>query len=217
VTLTDVHVGHENLDYRSLNAMLNMYDANGKIQFDKDREAAKEYFKQHVNPNTVFSHSLREKLDRLFEEKYYEREVFDQYDYESEVKPLYKMVYDKKFRFPTYYGAFKFFNSYALKTFDGARYLERYEDRVAATALYLGRGDIELARGIAEAMITGQYQPATPTFLNAGKRQRGELVSCFLIRTEDNMESIARNINAVLGPSQQRTRPCRGHRGTGTS
>jgi hypothetical protein len=36
--------------------MLNLYDADGKIQFDKDREAAHQYFLQHVNQNTVFFH-----------------------------------------------------------------------------------------------------------------------------------------------------------------
>ncbi|MBV8966164.1 MAG: ribonucleotide-diphosphate reductase subunit alpha, partial [Mycobacteriaceae bacterium] len=43
-------------DYHALNAMLNLYDADGRIQFDKDREAAHEYFLQHVNQNTVFFH-----------------------------------------------------------------------------------------------------------------------------------------------------------------
>ena len=42
-----------------------------------------------------------------------------------------------------------------------------------------------------DEIIDGRFQPATPTFLNAGKAQRGELVSCFLLRIEDNMESIA--------------------------
>ncbi|MGN0101891.1 MAG: hypothetical protein ACI39C_13220, partial [Dietzia sp.] len=48
----------QRLDYHALNAMLNLYDADGKIQFDKDREAAREYFLQHVNQNTVFFHNL---------------------------------------------------------------------------------------------------------------------------------------------------------------
>ena len=52
-------------DYHALNAMLNLYDADGKIQFDKDREAAHQYFLQHVNQNTVFFHNQDEKLDYL--------------------------------------------------------------------------------------------------------------------------------------------------------
>jgi len=43
------------MDYHSLNAMLNLYDADGNIQFDKDREAAKQFFLQHVNQNTSSS------------------------------------------------------------------------------------------------------------------------------------------------------------------
>jgi ribonucleoside-diphosphate reductase alpha chain len=52
-------------------------------------------------------------------------------------------------------------------------------------------------------MITGRFQPATPTFLNCGKAQRGEFVSCFLLRTEDNMESISRAINSSLQLSKR--------------
>ena len=51
-----------NYSYHELNAMLNLYGENGEIQFDKDREAAKAYFLDHVNQNTVFFHSLEEKL-----------------------------------------------------------------------------------------------------------------------------------------------------------
>ncbi len=83
--------------------MLNLYDADGKIQFDKDREAARQYFLQHVNQNTVFFHDLDEKLDYLVEENYYEPEVLAKYDREF-VKGLFKHAYDKKFRFPTFLG-----------------------------------------------------------------------------------------------------------------
>jgi ribonucleoside-diphosphate reductase alpha chain len=190
------------LNYHELNAMLNLWDENGNIQFDKDREAARQYHLQHVNPNTVFFHSLEEKLKFLVENDYYEGEVLDQYDPED-IKNLYKFVYNQKFRFPTFLGALKYYTSYTLKTFDGKRYLERFEDRVSMTALYLARGDVETALAIADEMISGRYQPATPTFLNAGKKQRGELVSCFLVRVEDNMESISRSINASLQLSKR--------------
>ena len=42
------------MSYHELNALLNLYDENGKIQFDADRQAARQYFLQHVNNNTVF-------------------------------------------------------------------------------------------------------------------------------------------------------------------
>ncbi len=51
-TLTEMPPVEHNkqLDYHALNAMLNLYGADGKIQFEKDRLAAREYFLQHVNP-----------------------------------------------------------------------------------------------------------------------------------------------------------------------
>jgi ribonucleoside-diphosphate reductase alpha chain len=191
-----------NYSYHELNAMLNLYDANGKIQFDKDKEAAREYFLEHVNMSTVFFHSLKERLDYLVEHEYYEPGFLETYSFEF-VEELTKLAYSYKFRFESFLGAYKFYTSYALKTFDGARYLERFEDRVVMVALTLAEGNEDTARMLVDEMITGRFQPATPTFLNCGKAQRGEYVSCFLLRTEDNMESIARAINSSLQLSKR--------------
>jgi len=203
-TLTDT--GLETLspkvDYHSLNAQLNLYDPEGNIQFDADRQAARQYFLQHVNQNTVFFHSLKEKLDYLVEEGYYEEDVLGQYDFEF-IKSAFKHAYAAKFRFSTFLGAYKYYTSYTLKTFDGKRYLERFEDRVVMVALLLARGKEEEVISIIDEIISGRFQPATPTFLNAGKKQRGELVSCFLLRIEDNMESISRAINSSLQLSKR--------------
>ncbi|MGW4774456.1 class 1b ribonucleoside-diphosphate reductase subunit alpha [Nocardia sp. NPDC004278] len=190
------------MDYHALNAMLNLYGADGKIQFDKDREAAHQYFLQHVNQNTVFFHNLEEKLDYLVDENYYEAEVLEQYS-RGFIKTLFQQAYAKKFRFPTFLGAFKYYTSYTLKTFDGKRYLERFEDRVVMVALTLAAGDEVLAGRLVDEIIDGRFQPATPTFLNSGKKQRGEPVSCFLLRIEDNMESIGRSINSALQLSKR--------------
>lgn len=188
--------------YHELNAMLNLYDDNGKIQFDKDKEAARSYFLDHVNQNTVFFHTLEEKLGYLVENEYYEKEVLDQYSFDF-IKSAFQLAYSYKFRFDAFLGAYKFYTSYALKTFDGSRYLERFEDRVVMNALVLARGDEETALSLVDEIISGRFQPATPTFLNAGKKQRGEFVSCFLLRIEDNMESIARGINSALQLSKR--------------
>ncbi|QPL05381.1 MULTISPECIES: class 1b ribonucleoside-diphosphate reductase subunit alpha [Actinomyces] len=203
-TLTDT--GSESvplgLDYHALNAKLNLYDANGRIQFDADHEAARQYFLQHVNQNTVFFHDLEEKLEYLVEEGYYEKHVLDYYEPDF-IKSVFKAAYAHKYRFETFLGAFKYYTSYTLKTFDGKRYLERFEDRVVMVALALAAGDKQLALDLVEEMMTGRFQPATPTFLNEGKAQRGEPVSCFLVRIEDNMESIARGINSALQLSKR--------------
>lgn len=190
------------MDYHSLNAMLNLYDADGNIQFDKDREAAKQFFLQHVNQNTVFFHNLKERLDYLVENEYYEKATIDMYSLDF-IQRLNDLAYSKKFRFQTFLGAFKYYTSYTLKTFDGKRYLERFEDRVVMTALGLAQGNEQLAIDLVEEIVAGRFQPATPTFLNTAKAQRGELVSCFLLRIEDNMESISRGINSSLQLSKR--------------
>lgn len=202
MTVTEFRVDTTGLDYHALNAMLNLYGPDGKIQFDKDREAARQYFLQHVNQNTVFFHDLDEKLDYLVENKYYDATVLAKYD-RAFLHSLFDYAYSKKFRFSTFLGAFKYYTSYTLKTFDGKRYLERFEDRVCMVALALADGDTDFAVSLVDEMIAGRFQPATPTFLNLGKAQRGEPVSCFLLRIEDNMESIARGINSALQLSKR--------------
>ncbi|PYF97793.1 ribonucleoside-diphosphate reductase class Ib alpha subunit [Georgenia satyanarayanai] len=190
------------LDYHALNAMLNLYDADGNIQFDADREAVDAYFRQHVVPSTVTFPSVAERLRYLVEEGYYEKEVLEQYSPEF-LDRVWQFADSLDFRFESFLGAFKYYTSYTLKSFDGTTYLERFEDRVIMVALALAAGDERVALDIVEEVITGRFQPATPTFLNAGKSSRGELVSCFLLRTEDNMESIARGINSALQLSKR--------------
>ncbi|PTX04119.1 ribonucleoside-diphosphate reductase class Ib alpha subunit [Pararhodobacter aggregans] len=192
----------QGLDYHALNAMLNLYDDQGRIRFDADRMAARQYFLQHVNQNTVFFHSLEEKLRYLVEEGYYEAAVIEQYD-SAFIARIWDAAFRVKFRFPTFLGAFKYYTSYTLKTRDGKRYLERFEDRVVMVALTLARGDEAQAMALMQEILAGRFQPATPTFLNAGKAQRGELISCFLLRIEDNMESIGRAINSALQLSKR--------------
>lgn len=188
--------------YTDLNASLNILSVDGKIQFEKDKEAVKAYFKEEVNQNTVFFHSLEEKLNYLFEEKYYKKEIYDQYKFNF-IKNLYKHAYKKKFRFETYVGALKFYTAYSMKTNDGKRILERYEDRVVVVALTLANGNEALATNLVDEIMSGRFQPATPTFLNAGRVRGGEQVSCFLVRTEDSMDSIARSVNAALQLSKR--------------
>lgn len=188
--------------YIGLNNELNI-PKDGKIQLDKDKEAVRAYFLEHVNKNTVFFYSLEEKMNYLIREGYIDRTVtIDKYSMEF-IKKLFKFVYNNKFRFETFMGAYRFYKQYALKTDDGERYLERYEDRVAFNALVMGGGDEELAMNIADELIHRRYQPATPTFANAGRLRRGEYVSCFLIQIEDSMSSIARAINSSLQLSKK--------------
>jgi ribonucleoside-diphosphate reductase alpha chain len=182
--------------------MINLWDADGKLQLHKDKDAARAYFLDHVNQNTVWFHDIEEKLDYLIENEYYEKEILEQYDADF-VKEAFKYAYSFKYRFEAFMGAYKFYTGYALKTFDGERYLERFEDRVVMNALTLGQGDPEMVKLLVEEIISGRFQPATPTFLNAGKKQRGEFVSCFLLRIEDNMESISRAINSSLQLSKR--------------
>ncbi|HED4184751.1 TPA: class 1b ribonucleoside-diphosphate reductase subunit alpha [Enterobacter mori] len=201
-TTTAERVMQATPDYHALNAMLNLYDREGRIQFGKDHEAVDAFFAAHVRPNTVTFGSQHERLDYLVKEGYYEERVLTRYDRTFVVK-LFERAHASGFRFQTFLGAWKYYTSYTLKTFDGKRYLESFEDRTVMVALTLAQGDEAQAERLMEEILSGRFQPATPTFLNCGKVQRGELVSCFLLRIEDNMESIGRAVNSALQLSKR--------------
>lgn len=201
-TTTAERVIQGSQDFHALNAMLNLYDEDGKIQFSKDREAVDAFFNAHVRPNSMTFASPQARLDYLLREGYYDPRVLARYE-SSVVLALFAHAHASGFRFQTFLGAWKFYTSYTLKTFDGKRYLESFEDRVVMVALTLAQGDETLARQLTDEILSGRFQPATPTFLNGGKAQRGELVSCFLLRIEDNMESIGRAVNSALQLSKR--------------
>ena len=189
-------------DYHALNAMLNLYDADGRIQFGKDKAAEREYVTGHVATNTKRFESTGERLRYLIDHQYYAPAVFERYSPEF-LDGFYAHAESSGFEFGTFLGAFKFYTSYALKTFDGKLYLEDFPQRCAAVALELAAGSEQRAVEYLDEMLSGAFQPATPTFLNLGKAQRGEAVSCFLVRIEDSMESISRGINAALQLSKR--------------
>lgn len=165
-----------------------MLKKDGEFQLEKDKEAVYSYFVDYVNKNTVFFHNLKEKMDYLIENEYYIN-FYDMYKFE-EIKKVFSLVYGKKFRFDSFMSASKFYQSYALRDDSGEKFLERYEDRIAIVSLYLAQGDLEKALEYAEMLINQEYQPATPTFLNSGKKRSGELVSCFLDEMGDNLSGI---------------------------
>lgn len=173
-----------------------MIKKDDDFQLDKDKEAVRSYFLDYVNKNTVFFYTLKEKIDYLIENNYYEN-LYEQYSFED-IMRVYALIYERKFRFPSFMSAFKFFQNYALRDDSGEKFLERYEDRVACIALYLAQGDLSQAIKYAELLVNQEYQPATPTFLNGGKRRSGELVSCFLDEIGDSLNSIGYAINSSM-------------------
>lgn len=153
--------------------------------------------KENVEACLMTFDSYEERLNYLIENNYIEEEFIRKYSMDF-INELHEWMLSQKFEFHSFMGAYKFYNQYALKTNDGQHYLETIEDRALMNALYFAEGDEQLARDLADELIHMRYQPATPTYLNAGRKRRGELVSCFLLDVTDNMNSIGRAINSAL-------------------
>lgn len=194
MNLKDIDISK--VTYFDLNNEINI-PVNGQIQLGKDKEALEAFLNENVKPNTKQFSSIKERINYLIQNNYYEEEFISKYSFEF-IEKLYDYLKKEDFHFKTFMAAYKFYAQYALKTDDNAYYLENFIDRVATNALYFGDGDEKLALELADELIHQRYQPATPSFLNAGRKRRGELVSCFLIQMTDDMNSIGRNINSAL-------------------
>lgn len=152
----------DNVTYYNLNNEINR-PVNGQILLNKDKAALKAFFNENVNPNYIRFDTLKEKIDYLIDNDYLERDFIEKYSFDF-ISRLFKFIYSKDFRFKSFMAAYKFYSQYAMKTNDGAFYLESMEDRVAFNALFFANGDEELAWSLADEMINQRYQPATPSF-----------------------------------------------------
>ena len=186
----------KDVTYYDLNNEINI-PVNNQIPLNKDKEALAAFLEQNVEPNTKKFASLRDRFDYLETHDYLEMDAINNYDF-SFIEKLYDYLKSQDFHFKTFMAAYKFYAQYALKTDDGDYYLENFIDRVAMNALYFSDGNEDLAMALADEIIHQRYQPATPSFLNAGRARRGELISCFLIQSTDDMNSIGRTINSAL-------------------
>lgn len=184
------------MNYIELNNQVIIRDENGKFQLDKDKDALKLYLEDYIEPKIKKFKNLKYKLNFFVKNNYYSKEILDMYD-DNVIEEIYDFIKMKNFKFQSYMSASKFYQNYALKSDDGKEILENYEDKVLIVALTLGNGDKKLAKDIAQKLINQEFQPATPTFLNAGRARGGKMVSCFLVNIEDSCEGISYAISSA--------------------
>lgn len=162
-------------------------DSKGQLSLHKDKEAIKLYL-EHVNKKTKKFSSEIARLRYLVEEDYY-IDVFELYS-EKDLQELTDYAYSLNFEFQSFMAASKFYETYSLKTRNKEQWLENFEQHNVIVALYLAGGNIEQARDYIKAHTLQTVQTATPTYLNAGRKQRGELASCYLFTMDDTLNSI---------------------------
>ncbi|HBF6357812.1 TPA: class 1b ribonucleoside-diphosphate reductase subunit alpha [Clostridioides difficile] len=183
------------MNWIELNNQVIIKNEQGKYQLEKDKEALSSYIEEFIQPKLRKFNDLEERLKYLIDEGYYSKEVMNQYSI-GFIKNIYDMIDKHKFEFQSYMSANKFYQNYALKSNDGKEILETYNDKVLIVALTLGNGDKDLALNLADKIVKQEFQPATPTFLNAGRKRAGEMVSCFLLSVEDSTEGISYAISS---------------------
>lgn len=188
-------------EYILLNNQI-MQKKDGFYQLDKDKEAVDNFLEEVESKMISFSEgSYVERLKKLYEMNYY-TDLTEGFEADT-IEDIARYVYSVNFKFQSFMAVSKFYKDYAMKTNDGKNYLEYYEDRIIAVALYLAQNSScktttqrgQVAMNYAYSMINQYYQPATPTFLNAGKARGGEMVSCFLLEMDDSLNSIYYNIS----------------------
>lgn len=180
-------VEEKQYNHIELNNQVTKRREDGFFDLEKDQEALAVYLEE-IHDFTIHFDTPLERLRFLVDQDFYYN-LFEEYT-ELDLLEIIKYAENIPFQFASYMSASKFYKDYALKTNDKKQYLEDYKQHVIIVALYLAKGDKEKAKALVSAMIEQRYQPATPTFLNAGRARRGELVSCFLLEVDDSLNSI---------------------------
>lgn len=184
------------MNWIELNNQVIIKDNEGKYQLEKDKEALESYLNEYVNKRLKKFKSMEERLNYLIENDYYSKEVINKYSMDF-IEKIYTHIKNCDFKFQSYMSANKFYQNYALKSDDNKTILETYDDKVLIVSLALGDGDEDLTLNLADKLIKQEFQPATPTFLNAGRARAGEMVSCFLLSVEDSTEGISYAISSA--------------------
>ncbi len=180
-----------------LNNQVKLIKDNGFWNLEADQLAIDEYLNNVFKPNYRDLNSQFMRIRTLIDEGIYNPQLLERYN-ENEIKELNDYAKSFDFKFQSYMAAKKFYEDYSTRSKDRKTFLESYEDRVIVVAMYLAKGNMTLAKQIIEEIIEGRYQPATPTFQDAGKWNSGEMVSCFLLEMDDNLNSIVYNLGTSM-------------------
>lgn len=182
---------YDKYGYLELNAMVVQENDLGLPEVDQtyDKLATKKYFEDYVNPKLYYTLSIKEKVDYMVSKGYWSEDLFNQYS-DEEIERIFERAYSHNFRFKSFMAANTFYDNYAMWSNDKTTILEKYEDRVSLIAMFFGDGDLDKALEFVDLIINQEYQPATPTFLNIGRKRGGEMISCFLLEVEDSLNGI---------------------------
>lgn len=176
---------------------MNYIEANNKIlqkhedgfyQLEHDQTAI-DLFQAEVTSKMRKFKSPEDRIKWLVKNRYYYKELLKEYTMDQ-IMEIRDIAYSYNFRFKSFMAISKFYQDYALMTNDKKQYLETYEDHNTIVALYYAAGRMDRARRYIHSLMKQEYQPATPSYMNAGRARRGELVSCFLLIADDSLNSI---------------------------
>lgn len=185
------------VDFYVFNVMLNLYDSEGCILFEKDCQVVEVFMVIQVQFNVFIFFSQEDKFSWFVSEGYYDLQVLVGYDC-GFVLVLFVYVWCVLFCFQIFFGVWKFYISYVLKIFDGKYYFEDFVECSVMVVLMLVWGDEQQVWQLMEEIFSGCFQFVILIFFNVGKQQCGELIFCFLLCIEDNMEFIGWVVNLVL-------------------
>lgn len=183
------------MNHKELNGMvLQKLDGFYQLHYDK---LAMEELKKEVDAKYRRFNSIRERIVWLVANDYYYPELLHEYNI-SQIKQMHAIAESYNFEHKSYMSMSKFYKNYALRTDDRKEYLEHYEDKNVIASLFYAKGDFERAKRYLHSLMAQDVQPATPSYMNAGRARRGELISCYLLHAEDSLNSINYVLNSCM-------------------
>ncbi|QHW35847.1 class 1b ribonucleoside-diphosphate reductase subunit alpha (plasmid) [Paenibacillus rhizovicinus] len=176
------------MSYIESNNMILQKHEDGFYQLEHDQDAIWK-FQAEVNSKMKKFKTPEQRFKWLVRHKYYYKQLLKEYSMED-ILEIHNLARSFNFGFKSFMAISKFYQDYALMTNNKQQYLETYEDHNTIVALYYAAGRMDRARRYIATLMKQRYQPATPSYMNAGRARRGELVSCFLLIADDSLNSI---------------------------
>lgn len=183
------------MKYIEYNNRIKIKDDTGFYLLNEDQKAIEEYM-QFINYHYYKFNTIEDKINYLIDNKYYIN--FLKFYSLEEIQKFYDYAKKKQFKFESFMACQKFYETYSLKSKDKKLILEHFYETVVRVAMALNRNNFDKCLELIDVMMNREFQPATPTFLNAGKLNSGELVSCFLLDIDDSLNAINYNLSTAM-------------------
>lgn len=201
--------------YLKYNALSAKRDENGFYPLHLDKIAI-ELAEMQLEKAYLQFDSKKERMKFMLDNGFYKKDLLRNGITLEDIDELYELYREHDIGEKRFYSVYQFIHTQAYKVADKefnnidielpkVRYDDKYiimekrEDRAIAVSLdSMGDLGLDAVKEDIIQLAERDGHPSTPTYTNGGLKEAGQLTSCFILKYDDTMESIADNNSYTL-------------------